>query len=673
MAQQTAYRLGIDTGGTYTDAVILDANDEVVATAKRLTTRRNLQLGIADALQALPPALLAKVDLVALSSTLTTNAAVEGKGTPIGVILVGYDQRQSQATGLHSLLGNREIATIDGGHDADGQPLCPLDEAALREHVSGWQGRVSAFAVSSTFSVRNPAHELRAAEIVREMTNSPVTCGHELAASLGAPRRAMTSALNARMIAYVAELIEAVRSILAQHAIQAPLMIVKGDGSLISADSAILQPITTVLSGPAASVNGAMLLSGQRNLIVADMGGTTTDIAVVRNGRPTLSHDGARVGNWQPMVEAIKLYAIGLGGDSEVAYDTTHGVAIGPRRVVPISLLVSQYPHLLDALRRQLTILPTSSHLRFALPLQSDAKRLSQLSRNEQAAWERLADGPIEMLTRIEHERWLARALASLERRGLVIFSGFTPTDAAHVLGLSTHWHVEAAQLAALSWARRMRRQYGIGRWAEDDAEGPSRDVFQRVVKAIATKLVEAGLHDADTNRDPAQLAHSLAGLILQQGQRDNASVFTLNFSPDAPVVAVGGPAASYYPSVGEALGARVMLPANGEVANAIGTVLGQVIQRVHVTVIQPFRGCFRVFLPAGPKDFDVQEAAYTAARDSAAKRAEQLAWDAGAGEVTVEFEIDENRVDHDIDGSVFFEARITALACGLPSFTRSA
>jgi len=236
------------------------------------------------------------------------------------------------------------------------------------------------------------------------------------------------------------------------------------------------------------------------------MGGTTTDIAVVRNGRPTLSHDGARVGNWQPMVEAIKLYAIGLGGDSEVAYDTTHGVAIGPRRVVPISLLVSQYPHLLDALRRQLTILPTSSHLRFALPLHSDAKRLSQLSRNEQAAWERLADGPIEMLTRIEHERWLARALASLERRGLVIFSGFTPTDAAHVLGLSTHWHVEAAQLAALSWARRMRRQYGIGRWAEDDAEGPSRDVFQRVVKAIATKLVEAGLHDADTNRDPAQL-----------------------------------------------------------------------------------------------------------------------------------------------------------------------
>src|SRR5699024_2430721 len=133
------------------------------------------------------------------------------------------------------------------------------------------------FAVSASFSIRNPLHEQRAAELVAALTGKPVTCGHELAASLGAPRRAMTAALNARMIAYVQQLIEAVRGLLRRHRIPAPLMIVKGDGSLVSADSAMLQPITTVLSGPAASVNGAMLLSGRRNLIVADMGGTTTD------------------------------------------------------------------------------------------------------------------------------------------------------------------------------------------------------------------------------------------------------------------------------------------------------------------------------------------------------------------------------------------------------------
>ncbi|MGR2740849.1 hydantoinase/oxoprolinase N-terminal domain-containing protein [Billgrantia sp. Q4P2] len=668
------YRLGIDTGGTFTDAVLLNEADQVVAMAKRLTTRLDLQQGIADALGALPTDLLSQVDLVSLSSTLTTNSAVEGKGAPICVLLIGYDERQVKATGLVSLLGANSLILLGGGHDAGGCELAPLDEQALRETILAWRERVSAFAVSASFSVRNPAHEQRAAELVHELTGKPVTCGHELAASLGAPRRAMTAALNARMIAYVARLIEAVQGLLHSHRISAPLMIVKGDGSLISADSAILQPITTVLSGPAASVNGAIMLSGRRNLIVADMGGTTTDIAVVRDGLPTLSFDGARVGDWRPMVEAIKLYSIGLGGDSEVAFDPGRGLAIGPRRVLPMSLLVSQHPELHEALLRQLNIPPGSNHNRFAMRLQHDEALLGQLTPDEHEAWARLAEGPVEMLRAVEEKRWLARALTSLERRGLVIFSGFTPTDAAHVLGISRHWDVEAARLAAVIWAKRMRRQYGLGRWPEGDAEAPSREVFGRVVKAISTKLIEAGLHDANVDAQQARLASSLAALILRGESRvtTTPSVFTLNFSPLSPVVAVGGPAASYYPAVGEALGAEVVLPSHGEVANAVGTLLGQVVQRVHVSVLQPVHGRFRVFLPDGPCDHVTLEAAYAMARQTTAERAEALAWQAGAAKVEVRFEIDENRVDNDIDGEVFFEARVTAVAIGPPRRTRT-
>ncbi|MCG6659855.1 hydantoinase/oxoprolinase family protein [Halomonas campisalis] len=664
-----SYRLGIDTGGTFTDAVLLDEADQVVAMAKRLTTRMDLQQGIADAVAALPADLLSQVELVSLSSTLTTNSAVEGKGAPIGVLLIGYDERQVQATGLVSLLGASSLSRLGGGHDAGGHELAPLDEAALRETVLAWRERVSAFAVSASFSVRNPAHERRAAELVHELTGKPVTCGHELAASLGAPRRAMTAALNARMIAYVAQLIEAVRGLLHRHRITAPLMIVKGDGSLVSADSAILQPITTVLSGPAASVNGAMMLSGHRNLIVADMGGTTTDIAVVRDGLPTLSFDGARVGDWRPMVEAIKLYSIGLGGDSEVAFDPGRGLAIGPHRVVPMSLLASQHPELHVALQRQLNIPPGSNHNRFAMRLQHDEALLGQLSPDEHNAWARLAEGPVEMLRAVEEERWLARALTRLERRGLVIFSGFTPTDAAHVLGVSHHWDAEAARLAAIIWAKRMRRQYGLGRWPEGDAEAPSREIFARVVKAIATKLIEAGLHDADSDAQQERLAASLAALIMRgaPGAAKALSLFSLNFAPTLPIVAVGGPAPTYYPAVGEALGAEVVLPPQGEVANAVGTLLAQVVQRVHITVLQPIRGCFRVFLPEGPCDHSTLEAAYAMARQSGAERAEALAWRAGAAEVEVRFEVDENRVNNDIDGEVFFEARVTAVAIGPP------
>ncbi len=110
----------------------------------------------------------------------------------------------------------------------------------------------------------------------------PVTCGHELTSNLHAPRRALTAALNARLIPYIEQLIASVRQILAEKQIHAPLMVVKGDGSLMDARVAIERPVETILSGPAASVVGARYLCGEGDVLVVDMGGTTTDIALVR-------------------------------------------------------------------------------------------------------------------------------------------------------------------------------------------------------------------------------------------------------------------------------------------------------------------------------------------------------------------------------------------------------
>ncbi len=247
------------------------------------------------------------------------------------------------------------------------------------------------------FGVRNPGHELAVRTLVRSLCERPVTCGHELASSLGAPRRAMTAALNARMIAHVTALIASVEATLARRGIRAPLMMVKGDGSLTSAASAMQRPVGTVLSGPAASVIGACALSGRREGIVADMGGTTTDIAVVRNGRPEFAFDGALIGGWRPMVEAARVYAIGIGGDSEVRFCGTRQLVIGPRRVVPLSLLGHQYPDLLPTLQRQTHETPHATHARFALRLQSDALHLAQLTPAEEDAWQRLCAGPVDL------------------------------------------------------------------------------------------------------------------------------------------------------------------------------------------------------------------------------------------------------------------------------------
>ena len=669
------YFLGIDTGGTFTDAVLLDADKTIVASAKSLTTRFDLALGIAASLDKLPSDLLSRVGLVSLSTTLTTNSVVEGKGSPVCVLLAGYDPPQIKASGLVELLGNEAIVALTGGHDAGGFPVQPLDEAAARAAILHHAPRVSAFAISASFGVRNPEHELQLRAWVESLCDKPVTCGHELASSLGAPRRAMTVALNARMISHVKALIDSVKRTLHARQIDAPLMMVKGDGTLINVASALQRPVGTVLSGPAASVLGACALSGLQNAIVADMGGTTTDIAVVRNGRPELSFDGAMIGQWRPMVEAVKVYAIGLGGDSEVRFQGGDGLAIGPRRVVPLSLLAHEHPHVLAVLERQQAESPHGSQIRFTQRLQGDEATLARLPDDELRAWELLAKGPVDMERANIEDRALSKALARLERKGLAIYSGFTPSDAAHVLGMSNHWNTDAAIFGARIWARQMRHLYGLGTWVLGDALAPSQQVVDKVIDTICQKLIEAGLNDVGQMNEGN--ANKMAALLTQMALHRRtsgtgpAAVFNLQFASGVPLVAVGAPAASYYPKVAHGLGVQLVMPLHAEVANAVGAVLGQVSQRVHITVSQPVKGVFRVFTQAGPRDFDRLAPAIALAQDLAGQEATTRALHAGAASVIVEFSQEDNNVNNDIDGNMFFEARVTATASGAPVIKR--
>lgn len=666
------YFLGIDTGGTFTDAVILDVDKQIVATAKSLTTRFDLALGIGASLDQLPEQLLCRVGMVSLSTTLTTNSVVEGRGSPICVLLAGYDPPQIKASGLEALLGSEAIVALPGGHDAGGLPIQALDEEASRAAILLHAPRVSAFAISASFGVRNPEHELQLRAWVKALCDRPVTCGHELASTLGAPRRAMTVALNARMISHITILIDSVKRTLKARHIDAPLMMVKGDGTLINVASALQRPVGTVLSGPAASVLGACALSGLQNAIVADMGGTTTDIAVVRNGRPELGFDGAMIGQWRPMVEAVKVYAIGLGGDSEVRFLGGEGLAIGPRRVVPLSLLAHDNPDILAMLERRQKESPHIGQLRFALRLQCDEDTLARLPEDERRAWERLCKGPVDVERTNLEDRNLSRALARLERKGLAIYSGFTPSDAAHVLGMSDHWSADAAIFGARIWARQMRHLYGLGTWVLGDAQAPARQVVDKVIDTICQKLIEAGLNDAgQMNEGNAnKIATLLTAMALTRPSSSDPgqnAVFNLQFSPGVPLVAVGAPAASYYPKVAQGLGVPLIMPRFAEVANAVGAVLGEVSQRVHITVSQPVKGVFRVFTSGGPRDFSTLAPAIGHARDLAGVEASARALDAGAARVSIEFSQEDNNVNNDIDGNMFFEARVTATASGPP------
>lgn len=675
-----AVLLGIDTGGTYTDAVLFDPEAGVLAAAKALTRRYDLTLGIEESvrrvLEAHPGA---QIELVSLSTTLATNALVEGQGSPICLLLIGYPPDALEQCGLGKAMGADPVVSIRGGHDAAGEEVQPLDLEAARGAVERYAPKVAAFAVSGYFSVRNPSHENLVRGLARDVGGLPVTCGHELTANLHASRRALTAALNARLVPVLGRLIEAVRGMMSRCAIQAPLMVVKGDGSLVSADFALEYPIETILSGPAASVVGSLYLSGERDACVVDMGGTTTDIALVAEGRPIVNREGATVGGWPTMVEAVQVYTFGLGGDSEVRMDPKEGLTVGPRRHIPLSLLAAeeaaapaaQAPSLgiMADLERQSRRRRAESHDgQFLVPTRPPSVHEGELSTVQQAILAGIGSGPLarERIYGVSESAFLVDLeLGRLVDRGFVGIAGFTPTDAAHVLDRQSSWSREAAVAGAVLAAR----LYGLlTRSAPPSPEELSRRVIDQVVLQSGRCVVGATLAEAyglDLGEHQT-LGRVFVDPALRPAQQE-ATLFEVRLSLRRPLVAIGAPVATYFPAVAESLHARLCVPAHAAVANAVGAVVGSVVQRVHVLISPQEAGeVFRVHQEQGVRDFRELEEAAAFAIDHARNLARELADRAGASEIQVRVERDDRTALAGGD-EFFLESRIEATAFGRP------
>jgi len=662
--------LGIDTGGTYCDAVLYDQAAGVEASAKALTTKHDLSLCIGEVMERV----LARrspedVQLVSLSTTLATNAVVEGQGNPVCLILIGYDEASLQRASLAAAIGRDPLAFVTGGHGPLGDEQATLDEDAARTAIAQHAGGVEAFAVAGYFGVRNPAHELRVRDLVRETTGLPVTCAHELTSNLDAPRRALTAVLNARLIPQIQTLILAVRERMKALRISCPLMVVKGDGSLIKDEVALTCPVETILSGPAASVVGAQALSRESDIVVSDIGGTTTDIAVLRGGRPVLNSNGAVVGGWRTMVEAISVHTSGLGGDSDVRlaeqrWPDGPGLEVGPRRVVPLSLLGQQYPDVLSELRAQRRQDRSRDwDGRFALRLRATDSAI--LSPSERRLWDALAEGP-RPLNHLLRNFAAMLPLTRLIERGLVIHGAFTPSDAAHLLGKQQGWSVEAARLGAELLARSGVQNR---RLPELSAEALAELALERVVVRSGEVLVEAllaeeGERPLETGKGPGR---RLVARALQPKAARQADLLAPSLGLNLPLVAVGAPAGTYYPVLAERLGVRQVVVPHAEVCNAVGAVAGGVSQRVKILVTAPGGNCYRVHLPEGLRDFDDREAALALARETARDMARDQAITAGA--LAPETELEETERAAEVFGGdpIFVEAEVIATAVGRP------
>jgi N-methylhydantoinase A/oxoprolinase/acetone carboxylase beta subunit len=663
--------LGLDTGGTFTDAVLLAGGRRVVASAKALTTPWNLAIGIGEAIRAVldQPGSGARRDavtLVSVSTTLATNAVVENRFSPVCTLLIGFDDAMVERSGLQRPGGGGLVVRIQGGHGATGEESSALDEPAIAQAVALHQDRVEAFAVAANFSVRNPAHELRTRKIIRSLSPKPVTCAHELSSKLDAPRRALTAALNARLTPQIRHLVEALSHVLREESIDAPLMIVKGDGSLMRAQIALEYPVETILSGPAASVVGAGFLTGLSDFVVADMGGTTTDIAVVAGGRPVIRAEGALVGNWRTMVEAVDVRTSGLGGDSEVHFDRQHRLCIGPRKAMPLSLLTHRFPAALAALKSiaELDRLPLHpAQFAFRNPGRVPP---AHASASERRAWDALDTAPRPVAQVVRSSAGL-EALRRLADAGLATLASFTPSDAMHVLERQTGWCREGAEYGARILATEERNARAARSAASPEAI--CERTYEQVVCETGRALFCAALAQDPglemRGRSWGELGDRLIADTV--GGRRFSGLLQADFALARTLIAIGAPVGSYYPEVARRLGASLSIPAHAAVCNAVGAVAGVVSQTVEIVVNQPTFKVFRVHDPAGATDYPDPEPALEHARRVSRELALEAARRAGAADPHVETSVTERVAQVGPGTDYLAEAAARSTATGRP------
>jgi len=335
------YRLGIDVGGTNTDAVILDKDNQPVAKIKVATTE-DITTGILNALDGVLKESSVSPDEIKyamLGTTHCTNAIVERKNlAKVGIIRVGKPATLSikpliswPEDLVKAIGGYTHI--VQGGHEYDGREIAPLDEGEVRRAVKDLKEKgVEAVAISAVFSPVNNEHELRVAEIVREiMGDIPISLSHEIG-SISMLERENAAVLNAAVVKVAENAVKSFENALREKGIDAQLYITQNDGTLMSAEYALKYPVLTIASGPANSLRGGAFLSGLKDAIVVDVGGTTTDIGVLVNGFPRESSIAVEIGGVRTNFRMPDILSIGLGGGSLVE-NVDGDVKIGPESV----------------------------------------------------------------------------------------------------------------------------------------------------------------------------------------------------------------------------------------------------------------------------------------------------------------------------------------------------
>ncbi len=698
--------IGIDTGGTCTDAVVYDVEKKkILACGKSQTTHEKLEIGIGNSVSKLPRKYVEQADYISLSTTLATNACVEGKGGRAALVFVGVDQRTVQNTYEKYGFENMDnMIFLDGDAKRGAEPEWSSFEKLVRDTFDVWDS----VAVAQIYpKENNGAYEKQVERIVKAHYDVPVICAYELFSDVNVIQRGSSALLNARLISVIREFLEAVKTVLREQRIELPLVIMRSDGSLMSEEFALYHPVETLLCGPAASVKGGAELAEQKNALIIDMGGTTSDIAFIKDGQPMRATDGVQVGSWRTFVKGLFVDTFGLGGDSQVCYNGEH-LYLGERRVIPLSQLAHQYSRIVDYLKKLSNRLHGHSKpLHEHLVLMKDISGNNKFSKEEQQLCENLKGNPLPLeeaaagigrdLYNVDFER--------LEREGVILRSGLTPTDIMCIKGDLAMYDSEAAACALKFLAITLKKDPGI----------LADQIYDLVKEKLYCNLVRILLEDYYRGKGKYAYTESLDRLVHEsyrmkvkrmQPQKDDMTggsmdegvpfdnFFMADFHTDAALIGVGAPTHVFLPDVAKLLGAPCVIPEYAGVTNALGALLGDicVYDNLHIEAIyemidhlQDSGGLaeetggegqveksdkdsdddredgfgFRVYAQECPRIFTEYADAVAYAKEQLYVRAEKKAYERGAVEICgAEYEIDESRPELNY-GSVFMGADV--------------
>jgi len=566
--------LGIDAGGSYTDALVMDVHTkEIIAKMKSKTTHDDMIVGMMNAMNGL---IMKRrfnpkdIKFVGLSTTLATNSILESKGGKVGLITIGWEPEGDV------LMEPAKMIRIDGGHDVTGKATDGLSEGSLVDAARELEKTVDNIVLSAKFSCLNDGHERRAKQILADKVNIPVIAAYELSKDIGMYERTNTAVLNGMLLPVINDFILGVMSLLSRYSIKAHVMMMKGDGTMMKIETAKMRPVETIMSGPAASIVGGLALSGCSDGMIVDIGSTSTDVACVRNGMPPIGKKGVTVLGKKTHVRTMDAHTIALGGDSHLKMDADGNVTIGPKRSVPLAASSISYPSLKDRMRkdRDLTYLIPHKEKTRALTA-SEIKVMDFVKENAPCRISDIYDAYPVMYT-------LPSVIDSLMAAGSLIYTSLTPTDLMVVTGRFETGDRKASEIGLSIFSEKagMTEEQVILKVMDQAVVNSGRAILEKVL------MNETGISRFDGITE--RIIDSAVG-------KHRFGILDSEFRLNMPIIGLGGPASAYLSSLEQRLRTKVIVPENHDVGNAVGTVRSKISETSYAMIIPAKEGGYDI------------------------------------------------------------------------------